>query len=302
MNDERLADVIEELPEEDQVEILEHLDAERAADVLEEMSPDDAADLIADLPPETAARLLELMESEDAEDVRRLMSYAEETAGGMMTSEPVILGPGRDRRRGARPRRATPTCRCRWPRWSTSAASPWRPPPAGCSACAHIQRLLREPPSTLAAVRHRHATRRAAARGHHRPGRGLPRDVQPGRGARGRRRGTAPGRGDRRRPARPHAPRELARPDRAHGPSAGAGMAESRRHRARHARRRTPSPLVRRPSYDADTFGVFAEQFARFMGTAQFLALHDLVRPRSGSPGTCWRPTTSSGTSTPSSS
>ena len=30
-------------------------------------------------------------------------------------------------------------------------------------------------------------------------------------------------------------------------------------------------PLVRRPSYDADAFGIFAEQFARFMGTAKFL-------------------------------
>jgi uncharacterized membrane protein len=33
----------------------------------------------------------------------------------------------------------------------------------------------------------------------------------------------------------------------------------------------TRRPLVRRPSYDADMFGVFAEQFARFMGTARFL-------------------------------
>jgi uncharacterized membrane protein len=30
-------------------------------------------------------------------------------------------------------------------------------------------------------------------------------------------------------------------------------------------------PLVRRPSYNSDTFGVFAEQFARYMGTARFL-------------------------------
>ena len=93
LDDERLADVLEELPEEDQVEILEHLDTERAADVLEEMSPDDAADLIADLAPETARQLLELMEPEEAEDVRRLMSYEEQTAGGMMTTEPVILSP-----------------------------------------------------------------------------------------------------------------------------------------------------------------------------------------------------------------
>ncbi|WP_122818354.1 DUF1003 domain-containing protein [Nocardioides pantholopis] len=35
--------------------------------------------------------------------------------------------------------------------------------------------------------------------------------------------------------------------------------------------RDTRRPLVRRPAYDSDTFGVFAEQFARFMGTARFL-------------------------------
>jgi uncharacterized membrane protein len=54
-------------------------------------------------------------------------------------------------------------------------------------------------------------------------------------------------------------------------------MAESRRPRLdtpADARRR---PLVRRPAYDADAFGVFAEQFARFMGTAQFLIYMTLV-------------------------
>ena len=107
LDDERLADVLEELPEEDQVEILEHLDSERAADVLEEMSPDDAADLIADLPPETAATLLELMEPEEAEDVRRLMSYGEETAGA------------HDDARAGDPRRPTPPSPTRWPTSAT---------------------------------------------------------------------------------------------------------------------------------------------------------------------------------------
>ena len=150
MNDERLADVIEELPEEDQVEILEHLDDERAADVLEEMSPDDAADLIADLPPEMAARLLELMESEDAEGVKRLMSYAEETAGGMMTSEPVILGPDATV--------AEALAHAREPDLPVSLAAmvyvcrqPLETPTGRLVGVAHIQRLLREPPSTLAA-------------------------------------------------------------------------------------------------------------------------------------------------------
>jgi Mg/Co/Ni transporter MgtE len=151
MNDERLADVLEELPEEDQVEILEHLDSERAADVLEEMSPDDAADLIADLSPETAATLLELMEPEEAEDVKRLMSYAEETAGGMMTVEPVILGPDAtiaDALAHVRNPELTPALAalvyvCR---------APLEPPTGRLLGVAHIQRLLREPPSTLVAA------------------------------------------------------------------------------------------------------------------------------------------------------
>jgi len=150
LDDERLADVLEELPEEDQVDILEHLDNERAADILEEMSPDDAADLIADLPPETAEALLELMEPEEAEDVRRLMSYAEETAGGMMTPEPVILGPDATI--------ADALAHVRNPELTPALAAlvyvcrqPLEPPTGRFLGVAHIQRLLREPPSTLVA-------------------------------------------------------------------------------------------------------------------------------------------------------
>ncbi|WP_026555601.1 magnesium transporter MgtE N-terminal domain-containing protein [Arthrobacter sp. 35W] len=93
LQDERLADVLQELPEEDQVSLLSALDNERAADVLEEMDPDDAADLLADLPSAKAEELLQLMEPEEADDVRRLLQYAEDTAGGLMTPVPVILPP-----------------------------------------------------------------------------------------------------------------------------------------------------------------------------------------------------------------
>jgi uncharacterized membrane protein len=48
-------------------------------------------------------------------------------------------------------------------------------------------------------------------------------------------------------------------------------VAETRTRRLDQPRDTRRQPLVRRPSYDADTFGVFAEQFARFMGTARFL-------------------------------
>ena len=148
LDDERLADVLEELPEEDQVEILGNLDNERAADVLEEMSPDDAADLIAELPAETAERLLSMMEPDEAEDVRRLMSYEERTAGGMMTTEPVILPPDAtvaDALAHVRNAELTPSL--------AALVYVVRPPldvPTGrLIGVAHIQRLLREPPSTL---------------------------------------------------------------------------------------------------------------------------------------------------------
>jgi CBS domain-containing protein/sporulation protein YlmC with PRC-barrel domain len=146
--DERLADVLEELPEEDQVEILGQLDDERAADVLEEMSPDDAADLIAELPPETAEALLALMEPDEAEDVRRLLSYEDRTAGGMMTTEPIILPPDATV--------AEALARVRQAELTPSLAAlvyvtrpPLEPPTGRMIGVAHIQRLLREPPSTL---------------------------------------------------------------------------------------------------------------------------------------------------------
>lgn len=150
LDDERLAEVLEELPEDDQVEIVALLDSERAADVLEEMSPEDAADLIADLPPETAATLLELMEPEEAEDVRRLLSYAENTAGAMMTPEPVILGPDATiadalahvRNPELTPAQAAVVYVCR---------PPLESPTGKFLGVAHIQRLLREPPSSLVA-------------------------------------------------------------------------------------------------------------------------------------------------------
>jgi flagellar motility protein MotE (MotC chaperone)/sporulation protein YlmC with PRC-barrel domain len=148
LDDERLADVLEELPEEDQVEILGQLDDERAADVLEEMSPDDAADLIADLPPDTAETLLRLMQPDEAQEVRRLLSYEERTAGGMMTTEPVILPPDAtvaEALAHVRNAELTPSLAA----VVYVARPPLEPPTGRLLGVAHIQRLLREPPSTL---------------------------------------------------------------------------------------------------------------------------------------------------------
>lgn len=89
--DERLADALEEMPEDEQVLILEQLGDERAADILDAMEPDDAADLLAQLPEGRLQHLLELMQPEEADDVRALLQYGPDTAGGLMTTEPIIM-------------------------------------------------------------------------------------------------------------------------------------------------------------------------------------------------------------------
>ena len=93
LDDEKLADLLEEMPEQDQVRLLASLGLERSADVVEEMQPDDAVDLLAELPAEQRERLLTAMESDQAEDLRRLLRYGPKTAGGLMTSEPLIVTP-----------------------------------------------------------------------------------------------------------------------------------------------------------------------------------------------------------------
>ncbi|WP_199441406.1 magnesium transporter MgtE N-terminal domain-containing protein [Umezawaea beigongshangensis] len=150
LDDDRLADVIEELPEEDQKALLAHLDEERAADVLEAMDPDDAADLLAELPEREKNRLLELMEPEESEPVKRLLEYSYDTAGGLMTPEPVVLTPdatiaealARVRNPDLTPALASMVFVCR---------APSATPTGRYLGCVHIQRLLREPPSGLVA-------------------------------------------------------------------------------------------------------------------------------------------------------
>jgi len=90
LDDERLADVLEELPEDEQIEIIQDLDDERAAEVLDLMEPDDAADLMSNLPEARTEAILELMDADEADDIRRLMQYDEFSAGGLMTTEPII--------------------------------------------------------------------------------------------------------------------------------------------------------------------------------------------------------------------
>jgi Mg/Co/Ni transporter MgtE len=136
------------MDEASRVELLAELEGERAADVLQEMDPDDAADLLREVGQERAQALLALMEPEDAEDVQRLMHYEDYSAGGMMTTEPIVLT--------ADSTVAEALARVRSSEISAGLASqvficrqPIETPTGRFMGVVHIQRLLREPPATL---------------------------------------------------------------------------------------------------------------------------------------------------------
>lgn len=145
LSDDRLADALEEMPENEQVQILSQLDDERAADVLDQMEPDDAADLIAQLPALRGEALLDLMEPEEADDVRFLLSYDADTAGGLMTTEPIIVsadatvaeGLALIRRHELAPAIGAAIC---------VTLPPYEPPTGRFLGMVHFQRMLRYPP------------------------------------------------------------------------------------------------------------------------------------------------------------
>ncbi|HEV2261802.1 MAG TPA: CBS domain-containing protein, partial [Candidatus Rubrimentiphilum sp.] len=95
LDDETAADAIEHLEAEKQRSIIEDIGRERAADIIEEMDSDDAADLLAELPAEQQTELLAEMNASTAGELRELVKYPEDTAGGLMTTDYVWIYPHR---------------------------------------------------------------------------------------------------------------------------------------------------------------------------------------------------------------
>lgn len=91
MDEELAADVMQEMETVALVAAVSELDDEHASDLIDEMDPDAGADLLAELPAERAKALVDLMEPEEAEDLRRLLSYPEDSAGGLMTPDYVSV-------------------------------------------------------------------------------------------------------------------------------------------------------------------------------------------------------------------
>jgi magnesium transporter len=91
LDDDVKPDVLAELENDSESKILDTLSPAQISDIVEDMSPDDAADLLGDLPQSQSEAILDLMEKDDSDDVRKLLSYAEDTAGGIMTTEVVAM-------------------------------------------------------------------------------------------------------------------------------------------------------------------------------------------------------------------
>lgn len=146
--DDRLADVLEEMDENARVSLLAELEGERAADVLGEMDPDDAADLLREIGQERAEALIDLMEPDDAQDVLRLMHYEDYSAGGMMTTEPIVMSADfsvADALASVRRQEISPALASQ----IFITRAPYETPTGRFMGTVHYQRLLREPPSTL---------------------------------------------------------------------------------------------------------------------------------------------------------
>lgn len=89
LDNETASEVILELDPEQREDILEDFDADKIADIADEMDSDDAADLLGELPEQTAKTVLDKMDPEEAKDVKPLLKYPEDTAGGIMQTELV---------------------------------------------------------------------------------------------------------------------------------------------------------------------------------------------------------------------
>jgi CBS domain-containing protein len=146
MQDEELADLLEEMPEQEQIGFLAGLGPERIADVIEEMEPDDAVDLLGEMPRDQREQLLSVIEPDRAVELRRLLSYDAATAGGLMTSQPLIVTPETSV--------AEVLARIRRPTKGVSEAAqvyvcepPALTPTGRYLGTVGFQRLLREPPA-----------------------------------------------------------------------------------------------------------------------------------------------------------
>ncbi|MDH3224888.1 MAG: magnesium transporter, partial [Gemmatimonadota bacterium] len=88
---EAASEALAEMEEDERGALLASLDAERGAELIHELPDDDAADLVGELDPEDRDRILSALSDQQAGEIRELLRYDEESAGGLMTTALVSV-------------------------------------------------------------------------------------------------------------------------------------------------------------------------------------------------------------------
>lgn len=89
--DDILADIVEEEEDEDKYEILKQFSDNRQRNILDEMSSDEITDLIGELEEDEAENILNKMDVDDRDDVKKLLEFEPDSAGGIMTTEYIRI-------------------------------------------------------------------------------------------------------------------------------------------------------------------------------------------------------------------
>ncbi|MFA5819521.1 MAG: CBS domain-containing protein, partial [Bacteroidales bacterium] len=94
LDEEKAADVLEELETHAQIHIVENLPLNKAADVLEKMPADEVADILDELEDEKVELLLKEMDTESSQEIRDLLEYSDNSVGSLMTTDILSFKPG----------------------------------------------------------------------------------------------------------------------------------------------------------------------------------------------------------------
>jgi magnesium transporter len=94
LDTDRAAEVLEKVNEATRAELFELLKEREIENIISELDHDDAADLLTEMPEEVAEKVVKSLERDDALEIRKLMSYSPDSAGGIM--EPVAVSVSED--------------------------------------------------------------------------------------------------------------------------------------------------------------------------------------------------------------
>lgn len=90
---EAAGEVIEELPEDIQAEFIRDLDTEEIVELTEGLDADDVVDILQQLPEKVTLEVLDAMSDQDRDRVETILSYDEDTAGGLTNTDTITIRP-----------------------------------------------------------------------------------------------------------------------------------------------------------------------------------------------------------------